>query len=83
MRGGLAGGWKSGDKRRVVEVVAPFGGTEEMLEDLGAKVFKNREVKFRALEGGKSVVRIMRPYAIRASQECFSACGTMRRWSPP
>lgn len=25
--------WKSGDKREVVEIVAPFGGAEEMLKD--------------------------------------------------
>jgi hemolysin-activating ACP:hemolysin acyltransferase len=31
--------WKSGDKREVVEIIAPFGGAEEMLKDLQEKVF--------------------------------------------
>jgi cytolysin-activating lysine-acyltransferase len=51
--------WKCGDKLWIVEVVAPFGGTDEMLKDLKAKVFKDREVKFRAVEGGKGVARVM------------------------
>jgi hypothetical protein len=48
-----------GDKLWIVEVVAPFGGTDEMLKDLKAKVFKDREVKFRAVEGGRGVARVM------------------------
>jgi cytolysin-activating lysine-acyltransferase len=51
--------WKSGDKLWIVEVLAPFGGTDEMLKDFKAKVFKDREVRFRAVEGGKGVVRVM------------------------
>jgi hypothetical protein len=51
--------WKCGDKPWIVEVVAPFGGTDEMLKDLKGKVFKDREVRFRAVEGGKGVVRVM------------------------
>jgi hemolysin-activating ACP:hemolysin acyltransferase len=30
----------------VIEVIAPFGGAEEMLKDLKTKVFPQREVKF-------------------------------------
>ena len=51
--------WKSGDKLWVVEVLAPFGGTDEMLKDLKAKVFADREVRFRAIEGGVAVVRVV------------------------
>ncbi len=51
--------WKCGDKLWIVEVVAPFGGTDEMLKDLKGKVFKDREVRFRAVEGGRGVVRVM------------------------
>jgi cytolysin-activating lysine-acyltransferase len=51
--------WKCGDKLWIVEVVAPFGGTDEMLKDLKAKVFKDREVRFRAVEAGKGVARVM------------------------
>lgn len=32
--------WKSGDRREVVEIVAPFGGEAEMLKDLNEKVFR-------------------------------------------
>jgi cytolysin-activating lysine-acyltransferase len=51
--------WKCGDKLWIVEVVAPFGGTDEMLKDLKAKVFKDRELRFRAVEAGKGVPRVM------------------------
>jgi cytolysin-activating lysine-acyltransferase len=49
--------WKSGDRLWVVEVIAPFGGAEEMVRDLKAKVFKDREVKFLGLgtDGRKQV----------------------------
>jgi hemolysin-activating ACP:hemolysin acyltransferase len=39
--------------------VAPFGGTDEILRDLKAKVFKDREFRFRAVEAGKGTVRVM------------------------
>jgi len=51
--------WKCGDRLWIVEVVAPFGGTDEMLKDLKAKVFPDREVRFRAVEGAKGVARVM------------------------
>jgi cytolysin-activating lysine-acyltransferase len=54
-----AGDWKCGDKLWIVEVLAPFGGTDEMLKDLKAKVFPEREVRFRAVEGGGGVVRVV------------------------
>jgi RTX toxin acyltransferase family len=38
--------WKSGDRLWVVEVIAPFGGAEEMVKDLKLKVFPQRELKF-------------------------------------
>jgi cytolysin-activating lysine-acyltransferase len=51
--------WKSGDKLWVVEVIAPFGGAEEMVKDLKAKVFKEREIQFMALGAdGRKVVRV-------------------------
>jgi cytolysin-activating lysine-acyltransferase len=56
-----------GDKLWIVEacpgprsgMVAPFGGTDEMLKDLKAKVFPDREMRFRAVEGAKGVARVM------------------------
>ncbi|SRR5258706_427554 len=49
--------WKSGDKLWVVEVIAPFGGAEEMVKDLKEKVFPDRKFRFAALEsdGAKCV----------------------------
>ncbi len=41
--------WKSGDRLWMVEVIAPFGGAEEMVKDLKAKVFAERQLKFLAL----------------------------------
>ena len=50
--------WKSGDKLWAVEVIAPFGGPEEMIKDLKAKVFPAREVRFVAVtHDGKKEVR--------------------------
>jgi cytolysin-activating lysine-acyltransferase len=37
--------WKSGDRLWVVEVIAPFGGADEMVQDLKAKVFPGREMR--------------------------------------
>jgi len=47
--------WKSGDRLWVVEVIAPFGKGEEMVRDLKAKVFAEREMKVLALgpKGGE------------------------------
>ncbi len=50
--------WRSGDRLWVVEVIAPFGGAEEMVRDLKAKVFPERELKYVAIgAGGKMEVR--------------------------
>ena len=52
--------WRSGDRLWVVEVIAPFGGAEEMVRDLKAKVFPDRELKYVALgAGGKMEVRVV------------------------
>ncbi len=51
--------WKSGDKLWVVDVIAPFGGIDEMLKDLKEKVFPTEEFKFLAAEDGKPVVKEM------------------------
>ena len=47
--------WR-GDKLWVVEVIAPFGGAEEMVKDLKEKVFPAKEIHFLSLnKDGKSV----------------------------
>jgi hypothetical protein len=38
--------WKSGDCLWVVEVIAPFGGAEEMVKDLKPKVFRSGRRSF-------------------------------------
>jgi cytolysin-activating lysine-acyltransferase len=51
--------WKSGDRLWVVEVIAPFGGGEEMAKDLKAKVFPQRELKFLAVGAQGRQVRVV------------------------
>ena len=49
--------WRSGDRLWVVDIIAPFGGHEEMLKDLKSQVFKDKTLKFRAVVDGKPAVR--------------------------
>ena len=51
--------WKSGDNLWVVEVIAPFGGAEEMVKDLKAAVFPDREIKMMVVKDGKRDVRVV------------------------
>jgi len=51
--------WKSGDKLWIVEVIAPFGGAEEMVKDLKDKVFPSRPVSFLAVTKDGKQVRVM------------------------
>lgn len=49
--------WKSGDQLWAVEVMAPFGGAEEMIKDLKANVFPAETLRFVAVtkDGRKEV----------------------------
>jgi cytolysin-activating lysine-acyltransferase len=49
--------WKSGDHLWVVETIAPFGGAEEMVKDLKAALFPDREVKMMVVRDGSRDVR--------------------------
>lgn len=49
--------WKSGDRLWVVDIVSPFGGHEEMLQDLKANVFADRTIKYLAFGDGKTEVK--------------------------
>ena len=40
-------------------VIAPFGGAEEMVKDLKAKVFAEREMKFLAVGANGKEVRVL------------------------
>ena len=44
--------WKSGDNLWVVETIAPFGGAEEMVKDLKAAVFPDREIRMMVVRDG-------------------------------
>ncbi len=48
--------WKSGDELWLVDIVAPFGGKDEMLKDLKLNVFPQETIKFAAVKDGKHVV---------------------------
>ena len=43
--------WKSGDRLWVVEVISPFGGADEMVKDLKAKVFPSRDIHMLMTSG--------------------------------
>ena len=49
--------WTSGDRLWVVEVIAPFGGAEEMVKDLKAAVFPDREIKMVVVKDGRRDLR--------------------------
>jgi len=51
--------WQSGDRLWTVEVIAPFGGAEEMVKDLKAKVFAGKELKVLAVGANGSEVRVV------------------------
>jgi cytolysin-activating lysine-acyltransferase len=52
--------WKSGEQLWIVEVIAPFGGAELMVQDLKQNVFPTREMRFLAMSAaaGKEVRRV-------------------------
>ena len=37
--------WKSGDRLWLIDLVVPFGGTEEVLKELREQVFKDKKAK--------------------------------------
>jgi cytolysin-activating lysine-acyltransferase len=51
--------WKSGDRLWAVEVIAPLGGADEMVKDLKAKVFPEREMKVLAVGAKGREVRVV------------------------
>ena len=51
--------WKSGDRLWVIEIIAPFGGADEMLKDLKAKVFPERQLKFLATAATGREVKVI------------------------
>jgi cytolysin-activating lysine-acyltransferase len=47
---------KSGDELWLVDIIAPFGGKDEMLKDLKLNVFPQETIKFAGVKEGKLVV---------------------------
>ena len=43
--------WKSGDRLWIVEIIAPFGGADEMVVDLKSNVFADRKINYLTLSG--------------------------------
>jgi len=49
--------WKNGDRPWIIEVVAPFGGLDEIMADMATNVFPGETVKFhRVDESGQRIV---------------------------
>jgi cytolysin-activating lysine-acyltransferase len=54
--------WKGGDRPWLIELVAPFGGQEEILADLSASVFGGKPFSFHtATPEGQRVVKTYEP----------------------
>lgn len=48
--------WNRGDRFWIIDVIAPFGGIDDMMKDLKEKVFKNNVVKYiQADEDGRRI----------------------------
>jgi cytolysin-activating lysine-acyltransferase len=49
--------WRGGDRRWLIEIVAPYGGNDEILADLSASVFSGQPFKYhRVNEAGQREV---------------------------
>lgn len=54
--------WRNGDRPWLIELVAPFGATDEILQDLAASVFDGKPFKFHTASAeGKREVKIYEP----------------------
>lgn len=49
--------WKSGDRLWLVDIIAPYGGYEEMIQDLKEKVFPERDIKTLGLENNQMTLK--------------------------
>lgn len=53
--------WRCGDRAWLIELVAPFGGQDEILADLAASVFEGQAFKFHHVKNGQRVVATFDP----------------------
>jgi cytolysin-activating lysine-acyltransferase len=49
--------WKAGENLWIVDILAPFGGADEMIKDLKLQVFPNQEIRMLSLVGGQLSVK--------------------------
>jgi cytolysin-activating lysine-acyltransferase len=71
-----ASDWRSGPKTWLVDVVAPFGGAEKMLEELGKSALADRHFSFvRVAPEGKREVVAMAGEKASGSQTAKRAAG--------
>ncbi len=49
--------WKCGDRLWVADIIAPYGGQDEMLKDLKSQIFPDKTIKFLGVADGKPGVR--------------------------
>ena len=43
-------GWKSGDTLWIIDLIAPLGGADKMLEELKNTVFKGKQFKYQSVD---------------------------------
>ena len=60
--------WKSGENLWLIDVVAPFGGTEDLIKDLREKVFPTRAIKALVPDTQKKVLQVREWPAFSAAQ---------------
>lgn len=48
--------WKSGDQAWLIDLVAPFGGGEEMVNEIKNKIFSDRKMKMARMSNSDPVV---------------------------
>ncbi len=49
--------WKCGDRLWVADIVAPYGGQDQMMQDLKTQVFPDKTIKYLGVTDGKPGVR--------------------------
>lgn len=60
-----SGEWSGGPHAWLIELVAPFGGQDEILADLASSVFAGRAFSFHQVKGGQRVVGTFDPQAMQ------------------
>ncbi len=51
--------WASGQKVWIIEIIAPFGGHDEMLQDFKAEIFKDTPVHYLERSAGGNAPKVM------------------------